>query len=66
LSELRFVNEVQRQLGSPGAVGFGYNSIAFDDEVTRFMFWRNLIDPYAHEWKKGCGRWVLIELVRAT
>lgn len=66
LPELRFVNEVQRQLGSPGTVSFGYNSIAFDDEVTRFMFWRNLIDPYAHEWKNGCGRWDLIELVRAT
>ena len=66
LPEMRFVNEVQRQLGSPGTISFGYNSIAFDDEVTRFMFWRNLIDPYAHEWKNGCGRWDLIELVRAT
>lgn len=66
LPELRFVNEVQRQLGSPGTVSFGYNSIAFDHEVTRFMFWRNLIDPYAHEWKNGCGRWDLIELVRAS
>jgi exodeoxyribonuclease-1 len=66
LPELRFVNEVHRLLGSPGTISFGYNSIAFDDEVTRFMLWRNLIDPYAREWKNGCGRWDLLELVRAT
>jgi exodeoxyribonuclease-1 len=35
----------------------GYNTIRFDDEITRFMFWRNLIDPYAREWQNGCGRW---------
>lgn len=65
-SELSFVNEVHRQLSTPGTIGFGYNSISFDDEITRFMFWRNLIDPYAHEWKNGCGRWDLIGLLRAT
>lgn len=66
LSELAFVHEVHRQLSTPGTISFGYNSIAFDDEITRFMFWRNLIDPYAHEWKNGCGRWDMIGLVRAT
>lgn len=66
LSELRFVEEVLRELSTPGTIAFGYNSIAFDDEVTRFMLWRNLIDPYAREWKDGCGRWDLIGAVRAT
>ena len=55
LPELYFVNEIHRQLSTLGTISFGYNSIAFDGEVTRFMFWRNLIDPYAHEWKNGCG-----------
>jgi exodeoxyribonuclease-1 len=40
LPELQFVNEVHRLLGSPGTISFGCNSIAFDDEVTRFMLWR--------------------------
>jgi len=44
----------------------GYNSIRFDDEVTRFLFWRNLIDPYAREWQNGCGRWDLLDVVRCT
>jgi hypothetical protein len=47
-------------------VDMGYNTIRFDDEVTRFLFWRNLIDPYAREWQNGCGRWDILDLVRAT
>lgn len=66
LPELQFVEDVHRQLSLPGTIAFGYNSIAFDDEITRFMLWRNLIDPYAREWKDGCGRWDLIGTVRAV
>jgi exodeoxyribonuclease-1 len=66
LPELRFVDAVMRALAAPGTISFGYNSIAFDDEITRFMLWRNLMDPYAREWKDGCGRWDLLPLVRAT
>jgi exodeoxyribonuclease-1 len=47
-------------------VGVGYNTIRFDDEVTRHLFWRNLIDPYAREWQNGCGRWDLLDVVRCT
>jgi exodeoxyribonuclease-1 len=47
-------------------VGVGYNSIRFDDEVTRFLFWRCLIDPYAREWQNGCGRWDLLDVLRCA
>jgi len=66
LSELQFVDAVHRALATPGTISFGYNSIGFDDEIVRFMLWRNLMDPYAREWKDGCGRWDLLHLVRAT
>jgi exodeoxyribonuclease-1 len=66
LPELQFVQAVYRELAAPGTIAFGYNSIAFDEEITRFMLWRNLMDPYAREWKDGCGRWDLLGLVRAT
>jgi len=66
LPELQFVGAVHRELAAPGTIAFGYNSIAFDEEITRFMLWRNLVDPYAREWKDGCGRWDLLGLVRAT
>lgn len=66
LPELQFVREVSRELGAPGTVGTGYNSVAFDDEVTRFMLWRNLMDPYEREWKNDCSRWDVMMAVRAT
>jgi exodeoxyribonuclease I len=66
LPEQAFAAEVERQLGRPGTVGVGYNSIRFDDEVTRFLFWRNLIDPYGREWQNECGRWDLLDTVRCA
>lgn len=64
VAEHVFAARIERELARPGTVGVGYNSIRFDDEVTRFLFWRNLIDPYAREWQDGCGRWDLLDVVR--
>ncbi|MDR0274200.1 MAG: exodeoxyribonuclease I, partial [Burkholderiaceae bacterium] len=61
-----FADRIAQALGEPGTVGVGYNSIRFDDEVTRFLFWRNLIDPYAREWQNDCGRWDLLDVARCT
>ncbi|MDE2627015.1 MAG: exodeoxyribonuclease I [Burkholderiales bacterium] len=66
LPEHAFAAAIEAQLAQPGTVGVGYNSIRFDDEVTRFLFWRNLIDPYAREWQNECGRWDLLDVVRCT
>ncbi len=66
LPEHEFAARIERELGRDGSIGVGYNSIRFDDEVTRFMFWRNLIDPYAREWQNGCSRWDLIDVVRCA
>ncbi len=62
--EHAFAAVIERELGQPGTVGVGYNSIRFDDEVTRHLFWRCLIDPYAREWQNECGRWDLLDVVR--
>ena len=64
--EAEFASRIEAELALPGTIGVGYNSIRFDDEVTRFLFWRNLIDPYAREWQNGCGRWDLMDVVRTT
>jgi len=61
-----FANRIVQALGEPGTIGVGYNSIRFDDEVTRFLLWRNLIDPYAREWQNDCGRWDLLDVVRCA
>ncbi len=64
LPEHAFCAQIEQLLAQPGTIGVGYNTIRFDDEVTRFMFWRNLIDPYAREWQNDCGRWDLLDVVR--
>jgi len=66
LPEHAFAAAVQAQLGRAGTVGVGYNTIRFDDEFTRFLLWRNLADPYAREWRDGCGRWDLMDVVRTA
>ncbi|MBS0318397.1 MAG: exodeoxyribonuclease I, partial [Proteobacteria bacterium] len=64
--EHQFAARIEQELAKPGTIGVGYNSIRFDDEVTRFLFWRNLIDPYAREWQNDCGRWDLLDVVRCV
>lgn len=66
LPEPAFAAAIEAALATPGTVGVGYNTIRFDDEVTRHLFWRNLIDPYAREYKNDCGRWDLLDVVRCV
>ena len=66
VSEAEFARRILAELAEPGTVGAGYNSLKFDDEVTRHLLWRNLLDPYAREWQNGCGRWDLLLAVRCV
>lgn len=43
LPEYRFADAVLAELGASGTIGVGYNSIRFDDEVTRHLMWLSLI-----------------------
>jgi exodeoxyribonuclease-1 len=65
LPEAEFAGAVLRQMSEPGTCVVGYNSLRFDDEVSRHLFYRNLLDPYAREWQNGNSRWDLIDVVRA-
>jgi exodeoxyribonuclease-1 len=62
--ESEFAASVHEQLALAGTCAVGYNSIRFDDEVTRQLLYRNFYDPYAREWDNQCSRWDLIDLVR--
>lgn len=66
LPEHAFAATIERELAEARTIGVGYNTIRFDDEVTRHLFWRNLIDPYAREWQNDCGRWDLLDVVRTV
>ncbi|WPO99124.1 exodeoxyribonuclease I [Pseudomonas sp. HR96] len=66
LAEADFMTRVHAQLSAPGTCGAGYNTLRFDDEVTRYSLYRNFFDPYAREWQGGNSRWDLIDVVRAA
>ncbi|WP_447894420.1 exodeoxyribonuclease I [Vreelandella sp. GE22] len=65
LAEAEFAGQVQALMAEPGTCAVGYNSLRFDDEVSRHLFYRNFLDPYAREWQNGNSRWDLIDVVRA-
>jgi exodeoxyribonuclease-1 len=64
--EPEFIARIHAELAQPGTCGVGYNTLRFDDEVTRNTLYRNFYDPYAREWQQGNSRWDLIDLVRMT
>ena len=66
LCEAEFMTRVHEQLARPGTCGAGYNTLRFDDEVTRYSLYRNFFDPYAREWQGGNSRWDLIDVVRTA
>lgn len=64
--EAEFFERIHTELARPGTCGVGYNSIRFDDEVTRYGLYRNFYDPYGREWQNGCSRWDIIDMLRLT
>lgn len=64
--EAEFIRLIHQQLAQPNTCTLGYNSLRFDDEVTRNCLYRNFYDPYAREWQNGNSRWDLIDVVRAA
>ena len=66
MPEYEFANRIFKLMSEPGTCSVGYNNFRFDDEISRFMFWRNFIDPYAREFRDGNSRFDLIDLLRMT
>lgn len=64
--ECEFIGRIHDELARPGTCGVGYNSLRFDDEVTRHTLYRNFHEPYAREWQNGNSRWDVIDLVRTA
>ncbi|MGD9823209.1 exonuclease domain-containing protein [Desulfobacter sp.] len=56
ISEYRAALKIHSLLNTPQTISIGYNSLGFDDEFLRFLFYRNLLDPYTHQFANGCGR----------
>ncbi|MEE9425725.1 MAG: exodeoxyribonuclease I [Methylococcales bacterium] len=64
ICETDFIQSIVNELQVPGTCTVGYNNIRFDDEITRHSLYRNLLDPYEHEWRNNNSRWDLIDVMR--
>jgi len=64
VAEARFFKLIHAEFSRPASCIVGYNSLRFDEEVTRFGFYRNFIDPYAYSWKNANSRWDVLDLMR--
>jgi len=65
-SEAEFARILVEEVFTPDTITVGFNSIRFDDEFIRHLFWRNFYDPYAWAWKDGRSRWDMLDVVRMT
>lgn len=65
LSEPEFAARILQEFSQPNTCIMGFNNIRYDDEMTRYTFYRNFIDPYEYSWKNGNSRWDLLDLTRA-
>jgi exodeoxyribonuclease-1 len=64
IPEYDFIKLINKEMSEPNTCVLGYNTIQFDDEVTRNTLYRNMFDPYEREWKNGCSRWDMIDVIR--
>jgi exodeoxyribonuclease-1 len=64
VAETEFAQRILDEMTPPGTCCAGFNSIRFDDVVTRNLLYRNLRDPYEREYRNGNSRWDLIDLAR--
>ena len=61
-SEYQATAIIHGLLNTPDTISIGYNSLGFDDEFLRFAFYRNLFDPYTHQYANGCCRMDLLPI----
>lgn len=65
-SEAEFAKILVDEIFTADTITVGFNSIRFDDEFIRHLFWRNFYDPYEWSWRDGRSRWDLLDVVRMT
>ncbi|WP_028304481.1 exodeoxyribonuclease I [Oceanospirillum maris] len=66
LPEAAFIAHIHHELSQPNTCALGYNSLRFDDEMTRHTLYRNFYDAYGREWQNGNSRWDIIDVARTA
>lgn len=66
MSEPQFAEKIFAEMSQAQTCVAGYNSMRFDEEVTRNLLYRNFFPVYEREYKDNNSRWDVIDLVRAA
>ena len=64
LTEYEFARRIHEQFNTPDTCIVGFNNLRFDDEFCRYLFYRNLLDPYSHQWRYHNSRWDVLDMFR--
>ncbi len=62
--EVDFAATIHAEMIVPNTCTVGFNSVRFDDQFVRALFYRNFYDPYEREYAHGNSRWDIIDLLR--
>lgn len=64
LNEFEAAAHIQNwMMKTPNSMLSGFNSQSFDDEVVRNTMYRNMLDPYEHEWRNSNSRLDVYRLI---
>lgn len=66
LTEHEFATRIHTLVTKSDTCTVGFNAMNFDHHFTRFLFYRNLLDPYAWHSYDDRSRWDSIDLFRAA
>ena len=66
ISEAQFARFLIAKVATPDTIFVGFNNIRFDDDFIRYLLWRNFTDAYEWQWKNGCSRFDLLDMLRMT
>ena len=56
ICEYEALRKIHNLFNQPNQINIGYNSLKFDNTMLRFGFYRNLLDPYTHQYKNNSFR----------
>lgn len=67
MTEFELAQKISNEfLSGPSNVIAGYNTVSFDDELVRRLLFRNMLDPYTHEWRDGNFRFDAFKMVQVV
>ncbi|MBF0099322.1 MAG: exodeoxyribonuclease I [Desulfobacterales bacterium] len=61
--EYEAICRIHELFNKPGTISIGFNNFGFDDEFLRFSFYRNLLNPYSHQYANECGRMDILPII---